>query len=311
MRCVRCSDGRVEVVDAPPPRGEGVRVKIRSAGICGSDLHLIDSPFAPGVTLGHEMAGELDDGRFVAIEPFVGCAQCDACRRGDYNLCAQATSDFMGVSVEGGMAEEVRVPARALVPLPAGVSPADACLVEPLAVAVHGLRKVGHRGDRRVAIIGAGTIGLCAAAAARGAGSEVGLAARHEVQREAGARLGVSDLEGQYDLVIDCAGSKGALEQAVGLARPGGHLLLLASYWDGLELPGFALCMKELVVIPSSMYGRGAAGRDVDAAAALLASEPEIARAIITHRRPLEAAPEAFALAADRGAGAIKVVLEP
>ena len=69
--------------------------------------------------------------------------------------------------------------------------------------------------------------------------------------------------------------------------------------------------MKEIHVQPASMYGRDGAARDVDVAAATLAAQPEIARAIITHRFPLDAAGEAFRTAADRTAGAIKVVLEP
>jgi threonine dehydrogenase-like Zn-dependent dehydrogenase len=71
------------------------------------------------------------------------------------------------------------------------------------------------------------------------------------------------------------------------------------------------LCMKEVTLVPASMYGRVGPSRDVDVAATLLAARPEIADAMITHRFPLDAAAEAFAVARDRSAGAIKVVLEP
>ena len=107
------------------------------------------------------------------------------------------------------------------------------------------------------------------------------------------------------------AGSRDALAHALRLCRPGGTLALVATYWEGLELPGFELCMKEVSVVPASMYGRSGVARDVDVAAGTLASRPEIAQCLITHRFPLEAAPEAFAAARDREAGAIKVVLEP
>jgi threonine dehydrogenase-like Zn-dependent dehydrogenase len=209
------------------------------------------------------------------------------------------------------MAECLRVPERCLVPLPAGVRATDACLVEPLAVAVHGLRRARvHPGDR-VLVVGGGTIGLCSVAVARAAGCDVSLIARHDAQREAGARLGASEEEGEVDVAVDAAGSESALATAVERVRPGGRLLLVASYWQGLVLPGFDVTMKEVDVIPAQMYGRDAAGRDIDQAAALLARAPEIARAVITHRLPLEAAPEAFRIAANRRAGAIKVVLEP
>ena len=87
--------------------------------------------------------------------------------------------------------------------------------------------------------------------------------------------------------------------------------MLLGSYWDGFELSGMELCLKEIDVIPSIMYSRDGVARDIDVAASTLALRPEIADAIITHRYPLEAAKEAFRTAADRSAGAIKVVLEP
>jgi len=312
MLAVRCAGSGIEVVEVPEPRGEGVRVRIAAAGICGSDLHMVDMGFPVAGTLGHEFAGLLSDGRAVAVEPIEPCGTCEPCRVGDYQLCELGPGILMGVGRDGGMTQEVLVPERALVPLPAGVEVRDASLVEPLAVAIHGLRLARRGGERRIAVVGGGTIGLCAVAAARAAGAEVGLEARHASQREAGARLGARPAEGLYDVVVDAAGSPQALERAVELCRPGGTLSLVASYWDGkIELPGFAVTLKEIRIVPSSMYGRAGSARDVDAAASLLAREPEIARTLITHRFPLEAAPEAFAKARERSSGVIKVVLEP
>src|SRR5262249_33073600 len=93
--------------------------------------------------------------------------------------------------------------------------------------------------------------------------------------------------------------------------RPNGTLLLLAAFWNELTLPGIPVAAKELAIVTASMYGRLGAARDVDTAAALLAANPAIAECLITHRFPLAQAPEAFAAARDRKAGAIKVVLEP
>ena len=166
MRAVRCSGGSVQVVDAPTPQGEGVRVRVVSAGICGSDLHLLESDFPLPSILGHEFAGTLSNGRPVAIEPLAPCGECEFCECGDYNLCRTGPGIILGTGRDGGMAEEVMVPERAIVPLPAGLEPRDACLVEPLAVAVHGLRRAGLRGDQGVAIVGGGSIGLCAVAGA-------------------------------------------------------------------------------------------------------------------------------------------------
>jgi threonine dehydrogenase-like Zn-dependent dehydrogenase len=311
MRAVRITERGIEVVDVPAPSGDGVRVRIRAAGICGSDLHMLEHSYHPAVTLGHELAGELSDGTPVAIEPLAPCGRCEACVAGDYNLCKVEPALIIGIMRDGGMADEVLVPQRALVPLPAGVAPRDASLVEPLAVCLHGLRKIGMHGGQRVAVVGAGSIGLLAVAAARSAGAEVALVSRHPAQAAAGERLGAKPVSGEYDVVVECAGTEGALQTCCEIVKPGGKLLLLSSYWDGLRLPAFLVMLKELQILSSSMYGRHAAGRDVDGAAALLAATPDLPRAIITHRLPLDAAPEAFRIARDRQAGAIKVVLEP
>ena len=313
MRAVRASGKRVEVVERPAPAaGDGVRVRVRAAGICGSDLHMLAGGFLRDVVLGHEVAGVTDDGTPVAVEPLSPCGTCAACVRGDYNLCERGPRMIHGVGCDGGMADEMHVPARALVRLPAGVALQDACLVEPLAVVLHGLRRAGLRGGERVAVVGGGAIGLCAVAAARAAGAEVALEARHEAQRAAGERLGAKNKAAEgVDLVVDAAGTESSFARAAELARPGGRISVVGSYWQPVAFPGFALCLKEVDVLPASLYGRTGAARDVDAAAALLAATPELPGAVISHRFPLDAAAEAFAAAADRRSGAIKVVLEP
>jgi threonine dehydrogenase-like Zn-dependent dehydrogenase len=312
MLAVRFERGSVRVSDAPSPGGAGLRVRVQSAGVCGSDLAMLDAGFELAGIPGHEIAGELDDGTPVAIEPVVPCGSCEYCRRGDYQICRAGNAMILGVGRDGGMAEELVVPERCLVRLPAAVSARDACLVEPLAVAVHGLRRAAVDGTKRALVIGGGAIGLCAIAAARAAGCEVALVARHDAQRAAGAALGAALPHGnEYDVAIECGGSASAADEACQRLRPGGTLLVLASCWDRFSVPGLVLGAKELTIVSSLMYGRGGAGRDTDAAAALLAANPQIARSVITHRFPLAAAAEAFACARDRKSGAIKVVLEP
>jgi threonine dehydrogenase-like Zn-dependent dehydrogenase len=217
----------------------------------------------------------------------------------------------MGVGRDGGMADEMVVPERCLVRLPSGVDVRDACLIEPLAVAVCGLRRLDWKGRPRAAVVGGGSIGLCAVAAGCVGGASIALEARHEAQREAGRRLGAVGVEGEYDVVVDAAGTADSLERCVSLCRPGATLLLLATYWNGLSLPSFEVTDKGLSILASSMYAQRGLIRDIDAAAAMLARRTEISEILITHRLPLEAAAEGFATAARRDEGAIKVVLEP
>ena len=217
-----------------------------------------------------------------------------------------------GVGRDGGMADKIIVPARCIVPLPSNVSAADACLVEPLAVAAHGIRMLDIKPSSRIAIIGAGAVGLAAAAMLTPFVAKVDVAARHNAQKEAAERLGAGlNPSGEYDAVVECAGTSEALMQAARLCKPGGIILLLATYWDGVSLPSFEVSMKGLKIYASSMYDRTGLVRDVDAAAQLMAQRPELPGILITHRLPLDAAAEAFSIAANRKAGAIKVVLEP
>ncbi len=311
MRAVRCPEGKPTVVDVPEPSGDGVIVTVASAGICGSDLHLLN--FGLPATFGHEFAGVLSDGTPVAVEPIDPCFVCDACIEGNTQLCVRGPSMAFGVGHDGGMADKVMAPASSLTRLPFGVDASNGCLVEPLAVAVHGIRRGNVRGTDRVAVIGGGTIGQMALVVAQQTGATVDLSARHERQLDAASRLGAGALDGNgYDIVIEAAGTASALAEAADRCRPGGTIVLLGSYWDGsVEMPGLAIGMKELTLVPAVMYGRSGPSRDFDVAATILSQRPELPDVVVTHRFPLDAAAEAFSVAADRSAGAIKVVLEP
>lgn len=200
---------------------------------------------------------------------------------------------------------------RAAWSLPPGVDVVDASLVEPIACSLHALRRAGLRGAERVVVVGAGAIGLAAAAVARAAGCTVDVLARHDAQRQAAASIGAGTApEGEYDVVVDAAGTDSALKVCFKLLRPGGTVALVASYWEPVQFPQF-FSMKEPVVVGSNMHGHDETGRDMDAAASVLADSPEVATAMITHRFPLDRAADAFTVAADRASGAIKVLLEP
>jgi threonine dehydrogenase-like Zn-dependent dehydrogenase len=312
VRAVRHTENGIEILDvARPGVGDGrVRVKVRSAGICGSDLHMLTWGPMP-VTLGHEIGGHLEDGAPVAIWPLTPCGACDRCAAGEVSQCRRAVPKSYGIGRDGGMADEMIVDESCLVPLPAGLDVADASLVEPVACSLHALRRARLHGDERVAVVGGGAIGLAAAAVARAMGCPVDLAARHDAQRRAAERIGAgTEPAGEYDVVVDAAGTDSAIATCCELLRPGGTLGLVASYWEPVQFPQF-FTMKEPVVVGSNMHGHDETGRDMDAAARILADHPEVAATLVTHRFPLDRAAEAFSVAADRAGGAIKVLLEP
>ena len=293
MRAVRSAHGAASIVDVAPPEGDGIRIRVASVGICGSDLHLVSWNLPS--TLGHEMAGFLPDGTAVAVEPMAPCGSCAECLSGAYNLCTLGPSMLIGTGRDGGMADECLVPPSAIVPLAGGVPVGDACLVEPLAVAVHGIRRGRIGSGDRVAVVGGGSIGQLSVAAAQAVGATVDLEARHDHQRAVADELGAGEVTDRYDVVVESAGTESALLRSVELCRPGGRVVLLGTYWDTVSLPGLQIGMTEIDLVPASMYARADSVRDVDVAAQLLADRPEIARLIITHRFPLDGAREAFA----------------
>lgn len=319
MQGVRCSAHGIETrtLDPDPADlhgpGDGIRVRTRSASICQTDVNLSNFGALP-YTLGHEFAGLLDDGTPVGIEPLAPCGQCAYCARNDYHFCEKGHEMVIGIGRNGGMAEEVRVPERAIVPLPSSLDVHDACLIEPLSVNLHSLDLARLRGDQRVCVVGANMtgFGLLGGAGALYRGCEVAVEDEAEHALEAAERIGLNTRpDGLYDVVLEGDGSEASITAAAERAAPGGTVLMVAGYYTEFKnfkvLPFVA---KELTVIWGTYYGHHASGRDADSAASLLAQRPEIADAIITHRFPLDAAREAFDLVRS-DAPSLKVVLEP
>ena len=310
MRGVRSTAEGIRVVDTDVAEPGGVRVRVTHSGICGSDLRL--AAFGPSpITLGHEFCGRLDDGTPVAVLPMVACGRCDRCRAGNDQQCSQALGAMYGVSRDGGLADQVWVD-----PTCARVVDDPACfdhanLVEPVAVALHGVHRSGLVSGSRALVIGAGPIGLCAIAVARALGAEVDLLARRPTRIAAGERLGASTALGRdYEVVLEAAGTQDSLDRAIRLVRPGGTVAVLGSFWDPVSI-GVSLQMKEVTLVPSFTYGHHHGTSEFDEAIRLLAAAPELGPPLVTHHFALEDAAEAFRVVGDRSSDAIKVVVHP
>ncbi len=309
MRAVRGQGGQPVLVDVDDVPGEGELLSMRSVGICSSDLLYLR--VGTEHVLGHELAGVRADGTAVAVEGLYGCGTCEHCLDGRINLCPQSTQRALGMMADGGMAEQFRAPSQRLVDLPVGLDVSSGALVEPASVSWHGVRVGGVGPDTRVLVVGAGSVGLLAVAAAQAMGApEVGLAARHPHQRAIGEQLGATEPDGLYDLVIEAAGSADAVHQSIEQLAPGGTISVLGVHYAPVEMPFLPMLNKEATLITSMGYCRHDGGRDMQQAAEMLAARPELTEALITHRFPLEDAPEAFRVAADRASGAIKVVVD-
>jgi len=311
VRGVKMTAEGIRLVGATRDPAPGdVRVTVVSSGICGSDLHL--AAMGPSWTiLGHEFSGRLDDGTPVAVLPVVHCGTCDRCQAGEDAQCRAALGAMYGVSLDGGLADEAWVHPACAVPLPAGVSPGNANLVEPLGVALHGLHRAGVVDGMRVLVLGAGPVGLCTVVAARHLGAAVDVEAHRPTRLAAAERLGANVTSGtDYDVVLDAAGTQSSLERATELVRPGGTVGVLGTFWDPVSL-GLAFQMKEVTLVPSFTYGHHHGVGEFAEATRILDGAPELVDTLVTHRFGLDDAAEAFRVAGDRAEDPIKVVILP
>ena len=320
-------------VDVPAPAPGEVLVRVRACGICGSDLHFYHGAFPalPNVSPGHEFAGEIaalgegvsgwSAGQRVVVEPVKSCRRCPYCTTGQYQLCAKRV--LLGTFAPGAMAEYVCVPDYTLYALPDDLDFDVGALVEPLAVTVHGLHLVGLSIGERVLVMGSGTIGVLAVLAARAAGaSEVIATYRHEHQGQAALAAGATRVlkDGEtgglgqegIDVVVETVGgSAPTLSQALGIVRPGGRISVLGLFTQPAQINALGLMLKEALIAGGITYCRPGQQSDFDVAIGILQSHGEQAGSLITHRFPLAEAAQAFATAADKGTGSLKVQLYP
>ena len=315
------------------PLGEGeVRIKVAAAGICGSDVAIFqgDLPWArlPCIP-GHEFSGviaeaadgvELAVGQKVAVNPLLSCGTCAACRADEPNHCPRLR--LVGVSLDGGYAEEVIVPADLACPLPDDMPLERGALVEPTAVAVHGVNRAGLRPGDSIAVLGAGAIGmlLIQVARARGAANVIATGrvdSKLDLARRLGADRTVNttredvlapQLRRTCDIVFDFVGSQETLYQAFHLARTGSKIVFLAAPHGqvNLRLDYTELYRRELTATVSRLYDA-----DFHQALPLIASGQVNAAAIVTHRFPMWEVGEAMRVWQERRGEVIKILLEP
>ncbi|MFM7120437.1 MAG: zinc-binding dehydrogenase [Gammaproteobacteria bacterium] len=332
--------GRIHVVERalPEPKPGWARIAISAVGICGSDLNLLYAAggSARGVQPGHEVAGVIDlmgealgnapllsSGTPVALEPVVGCGHCRQCLTGRRNLCSQVR--LCGFTRPGGMADYLVVPADTLYPVAAHLPPHLTALCEPMAVCVRGTRLGRIDLHERVAILGAGSIGLMSILTARAAGAgEVFITARHPHQQDLARTLGADavfpdtaallDAVGpqHVDVVVETVGGRAdTIRESAQIARSGGRIVMLGVFDRDPALPGMAFFQKELSLFASNCYGRECHHPDFALATGLVAQHAGLLGHLVTHRFALDQVADAFAAAADKSTLSIKVQVHP
>jgi len=238
--------GRVSITEVVAPRASQGNALVRPllVGMCGTDLELIDGTIDPAyvqypLVLGHEWVGVLEEpvdgvgpsGSLVVVEGVIPCGVCEACTRGDSNLCG--TYDEIGFTRPGALAEQISVPAHLIHFIEDHVDPYDAVLVEPMAVVWRAMTRVPLRTGLRVAVIGDGTIALLAVhLLGTFAPAHITLIGRRGEQRELAVRAGADEFllenpRDHFDLVVEAAGAGEAVSTALTLCGRGGMVILL------------------------------------------------------------------------------------
>lgn len=303
--------GRIDVEEVPRPSAKDgwAIVDVTHAGVCGTDLHIWagDHPRASGpLTIGHEFVGRLardvdgfDAGTPVAIEPLLACGTCEPCRRRTDHVCDRLR--LLGIDLAGGVAEQVLVPVDRLVRVPEGTDLRRAAFVEPLAVAVHAVRRSGLVLGDRVLVLGGGPIGLAVGLCAQLAGAaEVFLSEPSARRRTLAETLGLTVLDpadpGEdlrtrtgrrgADITVDAAAHPDVARQLARCTATRGRIVIVGTYGAPAGLDLQDIVFRELEVLGCRVYSRA----DFEHAVELIASGRLDPAALITSVVPLDGA---------------------
>jgi (R,R)-butanediol dehydrogenase/meso-butanediol dehydrogenase/diacetyl reductase len=296
---------------APGP-GE-VRIRPAFVGLCGTDLHVVggdmDARVGDSVVFGHEVSGIVDEigpgvassrpGDHVAVMPLVWDGTCATCRRGHVHVCENLR--FLGIDEDGALQRTWTLPSDRLVALPPDLPLDEAALVEPVAVAIHDVRRAElEKGDRAV-IIGGGPIGLLIWFVARNAGAETLLVELDPSRRAIAERLGVRTVNGAdpveevrawcasgegsdgADVVFEASGSAGGLATAIALCRTRGTVVAVGIHAGAREIDMQRVFLRELTITGARVYTRD----DFQSAIMALNSGAIPSRSLITSTLPL------------------------
>ena len=336
------ADLRYEQVAIPACGDHEVLIRVRAAGVCGSDLDRVMKtgtykfPTIPG----HEFSGEVAEvGRMVrrhkpparvVVAPLLPCLQCESCSRGDYGMCD--SYGYLGSRTNGGFAQFAVAPEQNLLQLPDEVSFAEGAMVEPAAVTLHGMMRVGVQPGEAVAVLGCGPIGLCAIQFARimGAGRVIAVDIARDKLELAGAVGAEQCIDSSLvdavqairdstsgkgvEVSIETAGVAHTQEQCLRIAKKKGRVLYLGTaHKDVLIPPGSFECIvrNELCIRGSwNSYSAPFPGVEWHATLLYIARGALKLRPLISHTFGLSEASRVFRDLAERRFPFTKVMFE-
>ncbi|HYP13950.1 MAG TPA: zinc-binding alcohol dehydrogenase family protein [Bryobacteraceae bacterium] len=335
MRALRCDEpGKLSIIqrDLPKPGPGEVLVRIRRVGICGTDYHIYhgNQPYLeyPRV-IGHELAGEIAEapigsslkvGDIVCIEPYLYCGTCRACQQGKTNCCQNL--QVLGVHRDGGACEYLVVPECNVVPAP-GLGLDEAAMVEFLAIGAHGVQRSGMGPTSRVAVVGAGPIGIAAAIFAKTRGAEVsvldmntqrlafcqdeiGVDHAFEVSSDIDERLKAATGGDFFDIVLDATGSPKAMMKGFSYVAHGGTYVLLSIVRADITFNDPEFHKRETSLLGS----RNATRHDFEMVLDAMRNGRVPVAVLASHRSSLDEAPNRVPAWSTPEAGVIKALVE-
>ena len=338
--------GKMEVSDYPMPEIEDgeVLIDVKVTGICGSDLNMNKAKTAADdMPAGHEVTGIIVDvgagvsnqviGQRVAVEVLGSgraCNECWYCRQGQYIHCPNSTPSKKSKNQDtksGGFAEYITRKLTGCYPILDTMSWSEGALVDPLATSVHGLRIGQIKGGDNVAILGAGTIGLTAVAAAKKLGAgKIFVTAKHPQQAEMAKTLGADytadPSDGSFEeMLLDMTNGRGAdltvetvggsrnesLLQSLEVTRHQGTVVILGVFYGNLGINWSRPMVKELTIQNSMCFGLIDGVHDYELSIEMFSDKDFNLSEIITHSYDLENIQKGFEAAYDKNTGSIKV----
>ena len=315
----------------PSPAADEALLRVRRVGICGTDLHIyqghLDHRIPRGGVIGHETLAEVVSapagsgfaaGERVVAEPLRMCGECRACRMGAAYLCYRLR--VLGVELPGGMQEYWAVPAARLLHVPDGLADDQAALIEPLAVAVHDVRRAGVAAGDRVLVVGGGPIGALIAMVCRARGAEVITTELNAYRLDLLKRLGLDTTGPDADVVklvrewtdgvgVDVAfevtGNASAVRRLPDVVRVWGTISIVGIHAEPVPVNLYEMFARELTMHGSRLYAR----EDWEEALRLAAAGAVTLAPLVSGHIPLEdlgaAMEQTFA-----GAPVMKVLVE-
>lgn len=327
-------DGVVSVTEITPhgPGPDEVVIDVAYVGVCGTDLHIIhgsmDARVQRPLVFGHEMSGTIREvganvsgwaeGDAVTVMPLAWDGTCPACHHGNQHICQNL--NFIGIDSPGALQQCWTVPAATLVPLPESLSLRTAALIEPVAVAVHDVRRSELRAGDRAVVIGGGPIGVLIASVARQAGADVVVLELDPARRVFIEQLGFTTVDPSAtdatawveewtggagaDVVFEVSGAAAAVRSATTFARVRGTIVVVAIHPTPREVDLQRVFWRELRLLGARVYQR----IDFERAIELLDSDAIDAEAVITSVHPLTRVEDA--LTELQSGNALKVLID-